>query len=119
MHGLSVTRSCRCVGLSRSAFYTRPIDWLVRDRPVIEALNGLVEEFPRLGYWKYVDLLSARRYPWNPKRIYRVYCAMGLNQPRRTKRKLPTRDPLPLFVPQQPNQVWSADFVSDALYQGP
>lgn len=67
------------MGLARSAFYTRPVDRLERNRPVIEALNGLVEEFPRLGYWKYVDLLAARQYPWKPKRIHRVYCAMGLS----------------------------------------
>ena len=79
----------------------------------------MVDEFPRLGFWKYVDLLSARGYAWNHKRIHRVYCALGLNQPRRTKRRLPERDPLPLVVPAKPNQVWSADFMSDSLYRGP
>jgi len=117
-HNLSVSRSCRCVGLSRTAFYKSPVDWIKRDEAVITALNGLTEEFPRLGFWKYVDILSQRGYPWNHKRIYRVYCAMGLNQPRRTKRRLPERDPMPLVVPQYPNQVWSADFMSDSLYRG-
>jgi len=117
-HGLSVRRGCRCAGMSRSLFYKAPVDWLERDDEVIEALNGLVEEFPRLGFWKYVDILSARGYPWNHKRIHRVYRALGLNQPRRTKRRLPERDPLPLVVPLRPNEVWSADFVSDSLYQG-
>jgi putative transposase len=49
---------------------------------------------------------------------HRVYCALNLNQPRRTKRRLPERDPTPLVVPQRLNQVWSADFMSDALYRG-
>ena len=31
---------------------------------------------------------------------------------------MPSRDPLPLLVAQKPNQVWSADFMSDALYNG-
>lgn len=94
------------------------MDWMDRDKDLIEALNSLVEEFPRSGFWKYVDVLANRGYGWNHKRIYRVYCALGLNQPRRTKRKLPVREPVPLVVPQGPNQVWSADFMSDALYQG-
>lgn len=85
---------------------------------MIEALNGLVEEFPRLGLWKYVDVLFARGYPWNDKRVCRVYCQLGLNQSRRAKRRLPQRDPIPLMVPQRPNPVWSADFMSDALYRG-
>lgn len=52
--------------------------WLVRVQPVIETLTGLAEEFPRLGFWKYVDVLSLREYPWNHKRPHRVYCALGL-----------------------------------------
>jgi putative transposase len=113
-----VSRSCRCVGLSRSGWYRVPTDRLARDGEVIAALNGLVKEFPRSGFWKYVDLLANRGHPWNHKRIYRVYCDMRLNQPRRTKRRVPERDPIPLVVPQRPNQIWSADFMSDALYQG-
>lgn len=116
---MSIARSCDCVGLSRSAYYRPPVDWMERDTELIDALNGLVEEFPRGGFWKYVDTCRLRGKPWNHKRIHRVYCALGLNQPRRTKRRLPGRDPEPLVVPQQPNQVWSADFMSDALYGGP
>lgn len=97
--------SCRCVGLSRAAWYRERADWLGRDRPVIEALNGLAEEFPRNGFWKYVGVLSLRDYPWNHKRLHRVYCALGLNQPRRTKRRLPERNPTPLVVLQRLNQV--------------
>jgi len=115
---LSVNRSCRCVGLSRAAWYREPVDWMERDSEVITALNDLVEEFPRSGFWKYEGILGNRGYPWNHKRIYRVYRALGLNQPRRTKRRLPERAPMPLTVPERPNQVWSADFMSDALYQG-
>lgn len=90
-----------------------------RDTELIDTLNGLAEEFPRGGFWKYVYACRLRGHSWNHKRIHRVYCALGLNLPRRTKRKLPERDPEPLVVPQQPNQVWSADFMSDALYGGP
>ncbi len=43
---------------------------------------------------------------------------MGHNQPRRTKRRVPTRPSLPVFVPEGPHEVWSADFMSDALYHG-
>ena len=43
---------------------------------------------------------------------------MKLNQKRRAKRRLPPRERQPLSVPGQPNEVWSADFMSDALYCG-
>jgi putative transposase len=116
--GLPVRRGCHCVGLSHGAYYRQPLDWMVRDAAVIEALNALVEAHPRWGFWKYVGRLQALGHGWNHKRIYRVYCRLGLNQPRRTRRKLPEREREPLLVPEQLDQVWSADFMSDALYHG-
>ena len=115
---LPVTRGCDCVGLSRTSYYRRLSGRQTDDSDVIDALNALVKEFPRSGVWKYIDTLRLRGYPWNHKRILRVYRAMGLNQPRRTKRRLPKREPIPLLVPERSNQVWSADFMSDTLYHG-
>ncbi|MGE0478761.1 MAG: IS3 family transposase [Nitrospirales bacterium] len=117
-HGLSVVRSCQAVGLSRSAYYHGSTDWQMRDASVIKALNQLVDAHPRWGVWKYYVRLRALGHPWNHKRIYRIYRQLGLNQPRRTKRRLPKRPSLPVFVPEGPNEVWSADFMSDALYHG-
>jgi len=89
-----------------------------RDGDVIKALNALIEKHPRWGFWKCRKALRRLGYPWNHKRVYRVYCNLRLNQKRRAKRRLPKRFRQPLLVPQQPNQVWSADFMSDALYSG-
>jgi len=107
------------VGLPRATYYETPVDWSARDAEVIDALNQLVEASPRWGFWKYFDRLRALGRLWNHKRVYRVYCALGLNQPRRTKRRLANRERIPLLVPERKNQIWSADFMSDALYQGP
>lgn len=43
---------------------------------------------------------------------------MNLNQKRRTKKRLPEREPAPLEVPAESNYSWSFDFMSDALYNG-
>lgn len=117
-HRLSVQRSCRCVGMSRAAFYKIPVAATERDADIIKALNDIVERHARWGFWKCFGLLRKRGFVWNHKRVYRVYCELRLNQKRRTKRRLPERIRQPLLVPLQPNQVWSADFVSDALYAG-
>ena len=84
-HQLSKARSYRRVGLARGALYRSLVDWTQRDAPVVSDLNGLLEELPRSGFWKYAGTLSRRDYPWNHKRIYRVYGDLGLNQPRRKK----------------------------------
>ena len=90
----------------------------MRDQEVIDALNALVETHPCWGVWKYMRQLRALGHTWNHKRMYRVYRQLGLNQPRRTKPRLPKRPSLPVFVSEGPNEVWSADFMSDALYHG-
>lgn len=118
-HGLSIARACRAGGLARSAWYRPPADSMVRDAPVIDAINGYLEDHPRRGFWKCYKRLRNIGHGWNHKRVHRVYCAMGLNQPRRTRRRLPTRERESLVVPDQPDQVWSADFMSDSLYRGP
>ena len=117
-HRLLVQRSCSCVGMSRAAFYKIPAPFAERDGAVIKALNETVERHARWGFWKCFRALRGLGYSWNHKRVYRVYCELRLNQKRRAKRRLPKRIRQPLLVPQHPNQVWSADFVSDALYAG-
>ncbi len=115
---LPVSRACAAVGLSRAAWYEKPMDRLVRDAEVIDALQDLAEKYPRRGFWKYRDHLRLNGRPWNHKRIYRVYCELGLNHRRRTKKRLGDRPKQPLEVPAQPNRVWSLDFMHDTLYCG-
>jgi putative transposase len=118
--GLSIAKSCAVVGLSRRAWY-RPDPaekQFERDQPVVDALNRLLDQYPRWGFWKYFHTLRGKKMNWNHKRVYRVYCAMKLNQKRRVKRILPSRPKTPLEVPSMPNHTWSFDFMSDTLYGG-
>jgi putative transposase len=115
-HRLSVQRSCFCIGLSRAAYYKTPKGDTGRDAEVIEAINNTIKRHGRWGFWKCFNSLKAKGSPWNHKRVYRVYCQLGLNQKRRAKRRMPSRERQALLVPQKPNQAWSADFMSDSLY---
>ncbi len=110
-------RSCRCIGLSRAAYYKKPRG-RNRDADVIRAINAEIDRHPRWGFWKTFKALRRKGHRWNHKRVYRVYCKLKLNQKRRAKKRLPKRIKRPLLVPQRPNQVWSADFMSDTLYTG-
>jgi len=117
-HQLSIQRACRILGLSRTAYYRVPTDAAARDAAVIAVLNEIVDRRPRWGFWKCYDRMRLDGHPWNHKRVHRVYCALRLNLPRRTRRRVPMREPLPLDAPEALNVVWSLDFVHDALYDG-
>ncbi len=116
--GLPVQRACAAVGLGRATYYRPLVDWARRDAPVIAALTTLVAAKSRWGFWKCCDRLRLDGHPWNPKRLWRVYCQLRLNLPRRTKKRLPVRVRQPLAVVPQPNAVWAVDFMSDTLYGG-
>ncbi len=106
------------MGLGRATYYRPRVDWARRDAPVIATLTTLVAEKSRWGFWKCCDRLRNLGYPWNHKRLWRVYCQLRLNLPRRTKKRLPVRLRQPLTVIPQPNAVWAVDFMSDTLYGG-
>jgi putative transposase len=116
-HGLSRKKACAAVGLSRAAFY-RPAPDSTRDDAVVAVLNKQVGLHPRWGFWKLFNRMQTLGYPWNHKRVWRVYKAMKLNLPRRTKKRLPVRERQPLNAPAAVNAVWSMDFMSDVLYNG-
>jgi putative transposase len=117
-HQLSVRHACRAVGLSRTAWYRRPVEPATRDQAVREAVLAVVEEHGRWGFWKCFDRLRLLGHRWNHKHVHRVYCALRLNLPRRAKRRVPTRLRQPLVAPTALNGIWALDFMHDALYCG-
>jgi len=117
-HKLSKAKACRSVGLSRSALYKARVDWGERDAPVIAALNEIVTKRTRWGFWKCYWRLRADGHGWNFKRVHRVYCNMKLNLTRRTKKRKITRERQPMVAPSMLNDIWTLDFMRDALYDG-
>jgi putative transposase len=117
-HEQSVRQACVIAGLSRTA-YSRPARASVdADAPVIAALTTVIAAECRWGFWKCFDRLRALGHAWNHKRVYRVYCALKLNQVRRTKKRVPTRTVVPLHALPQLNDTWAMDFMRDTLYDG-
>lgn len=115
-HGVSVRQACKVVELPRTTLMYRrkPKD----DDMIIEQLTKLTEQHPSIGFWMCYHRLRRKGFPWNHKRVYRVYTAMKLNIRRRARKRLPARVKQALFQPQKPNEVWSVDFMSDSLWDG-
>ena len=115
-HGLSARSACRALGLSRSAPYYRP---KVRDdTPVIDVVSRHITENPGHGFGLLYKMLRAQSYPCGKTRLWRIYCDLKLNRPRRGKKRLPARVREPLQIPVHCNETWSADFMLDALWSG-
>ena len=117
-YGLSVIRACWLISLNRSGYYHQTIDWRKKDSEVIAALQSVLDVSPHSGFWKCYFRLRFQNHRFNHKRVYRVYCRLGLNLRRRRKKSLPTRQPDALTIADQPNRNWALDFMHDTLYSG-
>ncbi|SUC47976.1 Integrase core domain [Providencia stuartii] len=116
--GLSVIKACKLTSLPRATFYRRQLNWRERDRAVIDAIQSVLAKSPQSGFWKCYFRLRFQGYPFNHKRVYRVYCRLGLNLKRRVKKILPKREKNLLLIEKVPNIQWALDFVHDSLYCG-
>jgi putative transposase len=114
---VAVSERCACglMGLHRGTYRyrsRRPEDGRLRTR-----LRELAESRRRFGYRRLQVLLGREGWQVNHKRVYRLYVEekLGLRRKRGRKRS-GVRQPLP--EPVAANQVWSVDFMTDALSSG-
>jgi putative transposase len=114
---ISERRACWLVGLSRTvlSYGTKPDPEaaVLRDR-----LTDLAATRRRFGYRRLHALLRREGISVNHKRLYRIYREAGLSVRRRRRRRGVAALRQPLTLPTAPNQVWSMDFVMDALDSG-
>jgi putative transposase len=114
-HGISITRACRTVQVSKTMYYYQSIR---DDSAVIDKLKELSEKKPMEGQDKYYARIRNEGLIWNRKRVRRVYLLMGLNHKRKSKKRIIQREKEVLSVPGSINEVWSMDFMSDTLIYG-
>lgn len=86
------------------------------DSELVNCLNELTEKHPSYGFKKMFHSLRNEGFGWNHKKVYRVYKKLGLNLIRKRRRRLASRERQNLEVPEKYNEVWSMDFMSDALF---
>jgi putative transposase len=114
-HEASQRRACEVLSVSRRRVGYRSC----KDDDVLrERLRALAGERRRFGYKRLAILLKREGHHHNLKKIYRVYKEEGLSVKRRKgrKRAIGTRQPLPRA--DKAGQIWSLDFISDALSDG-
>lgn len=114
---ISQRKACRLVGLSRSSLFYRS-QKQTDDQVLQKRLVELAHERRRFGYRRLHILLGREGIKANHKRVYRLYSEAGLAVRKRKRRKGIMVERQCLELPGGPNQVWSMDFVMDALSTG-
>jgi transposase InsO family protein len=114
--GLSERRALAVVRMSAAAlrYVPRPDQNAgLRDR-----ILALAHRHRRYGAGMIYLKLRQSGVVVNHKRVDRLYAEARLQVKRRRRKKVPQADRQPLVRPQQPNEVWSADFVFDRTAEG-
>lgn len=116
--GVSVRVACRAFAISETCYrYQAKLsddnaliaDWLLR----------LTSTHRRWGFGLcFLYLRNVKGFPFNHKRVYRIYRELELNLRIKPRRRLKRAVPDVLDEPRQINQVWSIDFMHDALASG-
>jgi len=113
----SVRRACRCVMLTTSMYYYRRAD--KADELLRMRMREIAATRVRYGFWRIYVLLRREGFADNHKRMYRVYIEEQLNlRTKRPRRNRSGAHRLERMNSGGPNQVWSMDFLSDALFDG-
>jgi putative transposase len=116
-HGTSERRSCLALGVDRSS--VRYVSVKPDQAPLRLRIHDLARTRVRYGYYRIYILLRREGWFVNHKRVYRLYREDGLSlrlkRPRRHVSAASRERQPPAAAP---NQLWSMDFVSDALFDG-
>jgi putative transposase len=114
---ISERRACGLVGLARTTLRR-----VVVEPPATAELRlriiDLAHARRRFGYRRIHDLLRREGVHVNHKQVYRLYREAALSVRKRRRRKGVMIDRQALTVPTGPNEIWSIDFVMDALGNG-
>ena len=94
-HGVSLPRSLTALRLSRAAPYSKPRRR--NDNLLIEAMTAYLADNPGQSFGLLYEALRANGHPWGKTRLWRVYCALKMNLPRRRERQLSAR-PVPCML---------------------
>ena len=114
---ISERRACGLVGLARTTLKRTVIE-----PPDTASLRSRIIDLAharrRFGYRRIHDLLRREGIRANHKKVYRLYREEALSVRKRRRRKAVMVDRQALYAPTRPNEIWSIDFVMDALANG-
>ena len=117
-HGTSIRLACQAFGISQTCYRYRA-KLSAENAEIADHLVRLTHNQRNWGFGLcFLYLRNVKGYPWNHKRVYRVYCELELNLRIKPRKRIVREKPEPLAVPETINQCWSMDFMHDQLSDG-
>ena len=115
-HQVSQRRACNVLQVDRSTvrYQSRRVD----DAELRDAIKRVSRERRRFGYRRIHVMVEREGHMVNHKKLRRIYAEEKLQVRRRGGRKRALGTRKPMVLPDDPNQRWSLDFVSDAFTDG-
>jgi len=115
-HGVSQRRACQVTGADRKMvrYQSRRAD----DAVLRVRLKELAAARRRFGYRRLHVLIKREGMRVNLKKLRRLYSEERLQVRQRKGRKRALGTRAPMVIPQEPDQRWSLDFVSDVFAHG-
>ena len=115
--GASQRQACRVLKLSRSVYSYQSI---ARDsNAIVMRIKEITQTRVHYGYRRVHVMLRREGWSDNHKRVYRLYREQGLSlRHKRPRRNKAARLRQPKQVVTAINEIWSMDFVADALFDG-
>jgi putative transposase len=113
----SLTQTCALLKMSRSLYAYRSV---ARDSSaLVMRIKEIATTRVHYGYRRVHVMLRREGWQDNVKRVYRLYQGEGLSlRFKRPKRNKSARLRQPKQLVTAINQIWSMDFVADALFDG-
>lgn len=113
--GVSIALACRTFEVSERCYRYQPKLKPENER-IADLLVGLTQAHRTWGFGLcFLHFRNVKGHGWNHKRVYRIYRDLELNLRIKPKKRLKREKPEELAVPEQPNIMWSMDFMADRL----
>ena len=115
---ISIRLACRIFGISETCYRYQAKNSQENDQ-IADWLLRLTQAYKTWGFGLcFLYLRNVKGFPWNHKRVYRIYRELELNLRIKPKKRLKRKKPDALAVPEQINDTWSMDFMHDQLKDG-
>lgn len=118
LHNISIRMVCAVFDISQTCYRYTP--QLIDDNTLIANwLIDLTDKRRDWGFGMCFDYLrNVKKFKFNHKRVYRIYCELALNLRIKPNRRIKRPVPDELREPEYINDIWSLDFMHDNLSNG-